>query len=60
MDGASIDAGAILSVINLLGQFKMKEEIFTNEIDISTLPEGMYLIEIQLHNKIYQRKILVQ
>ncbi len=59
-DGESIDAGAILSVVNLLGQLKMKEEIFTNEIDISALSTGMYLIDIQLNNKIYQRKILVQ
>ena len=59
-DGESIGTGAIFSVVNILGQLKLRQEIFTNEIDLSALSEGMYLIEIQVDNKIYQRKILTQ
>lgn len=59
-DGESLRDGALLSFVNLLGQVKWKEEIFTNEIDLSTLSEGMYLIEIQVNNKIYQQKFLAQ
>jgi photosystem II stability/assembly factor-like uncharacterized protein len=59
-DGESIDGGAILAIVNILGQMKLKKEIFTNEIDLSDLPEGIYLLEIQVNNKIYQRKILTQ
>jgi len=59
-DGEKIDAGAILSVVNLLGQLKLKKEIFTNEIDLSALSAGIYLLEIQVNNKIYLRKILTQ
>ena len=58
-NGESLSSGALFSAINMLGQIKLKKQIFTRELDISGLPPGVYLVEIAINNKIYQRKILV-
>jgi hypothetical protein len=54
-DNAQID---ILKIYNQLGQKIMQENNVTNTIDISTLPKGIYIVELVSGNSSVRQKMI--
>lgn len=58
----SIASSAYIKIYNNLGQLLFEKEItnFTEEVDVSTLPKGLYILEIQSKEFRNTQKLLIE